>query len=66
MFVLYPESQQSIIDYCQNNLPSILLWCGQQVAVLIPFLPAPALGALLGGIVLVFIIKLIRFIGGLF
>ena len=21
MFVLYPESQQSIIDYCQNNLP---------------------------------------------
>ena len=21
MFVLYPESQQSIIEYCQNNLP---------------------------------------------
>lgn len=49
-----------------STILAIFLWCGQQVSVLIPFLPAPALGALLGGIVLVFIIKLIHFIGGLF
>ena len=47
-----------------SSLLSFLIWCVERVTLLIPFLPGPAVAALGAGVVLIFVIKLIRFIRG--
>ena len=47
-----------------SSLLGFLIWCVERVTLLIPFLPTPAVAALGAGVVLIFVIKLIRFIRG--
>lgn len=47
-----------------SSLLGFLIWCVERVTLLIPFLPGPAVAALGAGVVLIFVIKLIRFIRG--
>ena len=47
-----------------SSLLGFLIWCVERVTLLIPFLPGPAVAALGAGVVLIFVIRLIRFIRG--
>lgn len=47
-----------------SGILGFLIWLVERVGLLFPFLPAPAVAALGAGIVLVFVIKIIRFIRG--
>jgi len=48
-----------------SSLFGIITWLIEQLSLLVPFLPTPAVAALAGGVILVIIIKILRFIGGL-
>ena len=47
-----------------SGLLGFLIWLVERVGILFPFLPAPAIAALGAGVVLVFVIRIIRFIRG--
>ncbi len=47
-----------------SGLLGFLIWLVERVGILLPFLPAPAIAALGAGVVLVFVIRIIRFIRG--
>ncbi len=47
-----------------SGILGFLIWLVERVGLLFPFLPAPAVAALGAGVVLVFVIKIIRFIRG--
>lgn len=47
-----------------SGLLDFLIWLVERVGILLPFLPAPAIAALGAGVVLVFVIRIIRFIRG--
>ena len=46
------------------NILGFLIWIVERVGLLLPFLPGPAVAALGAGVVLVFVIRIIRFIRG--
>lgn len=46
------------------NILGFLIWIVERVGLLLPFLPGPAVSALGAGVVLVFVIRIIRFIRG--
>ena len=47
-----------------SNILGFLIWIVERVGLLLPFLPAPAIAALGAGVVLIFVIRIIRFIRG--
>lgn len=47
-----------------SNILGFLIWVVERVGLLLPFLPAPAIAALGAGVVLIFVIRIIRFIRG--
>lgn len=47
-----------------SNILVFLIWIVERVGLLLPFLPAPAIAALGAGVVLIFVIRIIRFIRG--
>ena len=46
------------------DILGFLIWIVERVGILLPFMPAPALAALGAGVVLIFVIRIIRFIRG--
>ena len=47
-----------------SNILGFLIWIVERVGLLLPFMPAPAIAALGAGVVLIFVIRIIRFIRG--
>lgn len=47
-----------------SNILGFLIWIVGRVGLLLPFMPAPAIAALGAGVVLIFVIRIIRFIRG--
>lgn len=47
-----------------STILGFLIWIVERVGLLLPFLPAPAIAALGAGVVLIFVIRIIRFIRG--
>ena len=46
------------------DILGFLIWIVERVGILLPFMPTPALAALGAGVVLIFVIRIIRFIRG--